>query len=69
MILYKTSFINGKSYRKGKEYDKNGNLIFEGLWYDGYQTKGVRYYYSEEGKLYLEKEIDDQYARKFKVYS
>ena len=70
-LKFEGEFINGKSNRIGKEYDKNGNLIFEGLWYGGYQTKGVRYYYSEEGKfnLEVEAEIDDQYARKFKVYS
>ena len=42
--------------RKGKEYNKNGKLIFEGEYYNNIQTNGYKIEYNEEGELIFEGE-------------
>ena len=32
-LLFEGEYLNGKRYGKGKEYDKDGKLIFEGKYF------------------------------------
>ena len=52
--MYKGEFLNGKRNGKGKEYDYEGNLIFEGEYLYRFKRKGKEYL---NGKLEYEGEF------------
>ena len=56
-LLFEGLYSNGKRIGEGKEYNDDGNLIFEGEYLDGKKWKGIAKEYDEDtGKLILEYE-------------
>ena len=51
-LQYECEYLNGKRNGKGKEYDYNGKLIFEGEYYNDHKFKGREYF--KNGKLYYD---------------
>ena len=54
-LLFEGIYSNGKRNGYGKEYNEDGNLIFEGEYLDGKRWKGIAKEYDEDtGKLIFE---------------
>ena len=53
-ILIKDYYLNAKKNGKGKDYDEDGNLEFEGEYLYNHKRKGKEYY--KNGKLRFEGE-------------
>jgi len=41
--MYEGKYLNGKKLGKGKEYNTNGELIFEGEYFNGERKNGKNY--------------------------
>ena len=57
ILKYEGEYKNGKRHGKGKEYNKKGQLIFEGIYVDGNTFEGLLRDYSEDGDLLFELEM------------
>ena len=53
-LIFEGEYLKGKRNGKGKEYDRNGNLIFEGEYLHDERTKGKEY--DNDGNLIFEGE-------------
>ena len=65
---YEGEYHNGKRNGKGKEYNKNGLLLFYGLFLDDERYEGIEKEYNKEGRIISEGELKNDYT-KIKVYS
>ena len=64
-IKFEKEFLNGEANGKGKEYEENGNLKFEGEYFDNHKIRGKEYL---NGKLEFEGDLFDNHRIKGKEY-
>ena len=55
-VIFEAEYINGKKHGKGKEYMPNGQLKFDGEYYNGDRWKGKVWNYYANGELEYEGE-------------
>ena len=58
-LLYDGELLNGKRNGKGKEFNNNGKLIFEGTFENGKRWNGKGKEYNKEGELIFEGEYKE----------
>ena len=60
LLIYKGEYKNGKWNGKGKEYNEQGEKIFEGEYLNGKKFKGILSEYSDNGYLKFEGEYSNE---------
>ena len=58
ILQYEGEYSYGQKNGKGKEYNEDGQLIFEGIYFNNEKYDGILYRYSDEGKLNLKVEMN-----------
>ena len=56
-ILYEGEWLNGEANGKGKEYNRNGDFIFEGEYKNDERYFGIKKDYYDNGNLLFEGEL------------
>jgi len=56
-LFYEGEYLNGERNGKGKEYNYNGELIFDGEYKEGEKWNGIGKEYNNNGQLIFEGEF------------